>query len=457
MKQKAVILSVLSLLCCMSCSHGNRAERADDSLFYVTDYGAVSDTAILSTEGIQLAINACEQRGGGKVVFPAGDYKTGTIILKNNVILYLEAGATLYGSRSLDDYIPMKPEYSSLRTQTETVQLIYAESIHGAGISGFGTIDGQGSGFEKKSWNDEGITRPHLIRFITSQDITIEGVTLKNSPCWMQHYLACDRLNIHDLRIFNRNNYNNDALDLDGCHNVVVSNLICDSDDDGITLKSTSPRSCENISISNCVVSSRCNGIKLGTETNGGFKNIHISDCVVKPSEITEPAFFGREGGISGISLEITDGGIMDGVTVSDILIRGTECPLFVYLGHRARTYQPDVTIDKVGEVRHITLSDIHAYGAGKTGCSITGLPGHKVEDVVLNNISIEFAGGGTLEDAASKPEELAEEYPESTMFGTLPAYGFYIRHAKGVEMNNVRLTTQSPDARPMFVREDVE
>lgn len=133
-------------------------------------------------------------------------------------------------------------------------------------------------------FNDEGITRPHLIRFICSRNITVKDITLKNSGCWMQHYLACDNVYLRGLKIFNRDNYNNDAVDLDGCHEVVVSDIISDTDDDGITLKSTSPRLCENIVINNCIVSSHCNAIKLGTETTGGFKNINISNCVVKPS-----------------------------------------------------------------------------------------------------------------------------------------------------------------------------
>ena len=153
---------------------------------------------------------------------PTGSYKTGTIVLKSNVDLHLEQGATLYGSTNLKDYRPMKSSYMSLRTQTETVQLIYADGVSNVAISGTGTIDGRGSAFPKLSWNDEGITRPHLIRFIQSHDITISDVSLRNSGCWMQHYLACDRLKIEDIKVTNRNNYNNDALDLDGCHDVIV-------------------------------------------------------------------------------------------------------------------------------------------------------------------------------------------------------------------------------------------
>ena len=171
----------------------------------------------------------------------------------------------------------------------------------------------------------------------------MSDVTLRNSGCWMQHYLACDRVQISGIKVFNRNNYNNDALDLDGCHDVVVSDMLADSDDDGITLKSTSPRLCENITIQNCIVSSHCNAIKLGTETNGGFRNINISGCVVQPSADQRTQFFGDSlgRGTSAISLEIVDGGVLENVHVSNILVEGTESPIFIRLGNRATGLTP--------------------------------------------------------------------------------------------------------------------
>ena len=163
--------------------------------YNIVKYGALNDTTQLSTSAIQQAIDDCNRRdGGGRVVIPTGSYKIGTIIIKSNVHLHFEHGATLYGSTRLEDYLPMKSDYVSLRTQTSTVQLIYADKVSNVTIDGYGVIDGRGRSFKKLSWNDEGITRPHLLRFIQSQDITVKDITLKNSGCWMQHYLACDRL-----------------------------------------------------------------------------------------------------------------------------------------------------------------------------------------------------------------------------------------------------------------------
>lgn len=445
---KKIILSLCALVATI-------AKAAD---YNIVNYGAVNDTTQLSTAAVQKAIDACSAAGGGRVVVPTGNYKIGTIILKSNVHMHLEQGATLYGSTDLKDYLPMKTDYVSLRTQTETIQLIFADKATNVVIDGFGTIDGRGRSFKKLSWNDEGITRPHLLRFIQSSNITLRDITLKNSGCWMQHYLACDRVKIDGIKVFNRNNYNNDALDLDGCHEVVVSNMFADSDDDAITLKSTSPRLCENIRIADCVVSSHCNAIKLGTETNGGFRNINISGIVVKPSYDQKEKFFGQWIGSSAISLEIVDGGVLENVNVSDITIEGTESPIFVRLANRARGYKEGVPVTKVGKINGIHLSNIQIRNAGSMGCSITGIPGHEVENVWLDNITIHHKGGVTAADMAkineSIKDEKEKEYPESTMWGNLPAKGFFVRHARNIKFNNIEVITEQPDVREVIVKD---
>ena len=441
------------------------SEAAD---YNILNYGAQSDTTKLSTAAIQQAIDDCSKAGGGRVVVPAGIYKIGTIILKSDVHLYLEQGATLYGSTDLKDYLPMKSDYVSLRTHTTTIQLIYADKVKNVVISGFGTIDGRGRAFKKLSWNDEGITRPHLLRFIQSEDVTVKDITLKNSGCWMQHYLACNRLRIDGIKVFNRNNYNNDALDIDGCHDVIVKGMMADSDDDGITLKSTSPRLCENVRISDCVVSSHCNAVKLGTETNGGFRNINISGIVVKPSEDQKEKFFGQWIGSSAISLEIVDGGVLENVNVTDFTVEGTESPIFIRLGNRGRGYlsgganmETIVPIDHVGRIDGVHLDNIQIRNAGSMGCSITGLPDYPVRHVSLSNISLHHKGGVKTEQLTEIYDSIANEkekaYPEATMWGNLPAKGFFVRHARNVQFSNIKVETEQPDARPDFVEIDTE
>lgn len=457
------------------------AGKAEARDYNIVAYGAKTDTTMLSTKAVQQAIDDCAKAGGGRVVVPTGQYKIGSIVLKSGINLYLEQGATLFGSTDLKDYQPMKSDYVSLRTQTSTIQLIYADNVKNVVIDGFGTIDGQGRAFKKLTWNDEGITRPHLIRFIQSQDITIKDITLKNSGCWMQHYLACDRVKIDGIKVFNRNNYNNDALDIDGCHEVIVKGIIADSDDDGITLKSTSPRLCDNICISDCVISSHCNAVKLGTETNGGFRNINISGIVVKPSSDLSSQFFGAPSkkGTSALSLEIVDGGVMENVNVSNFTVEGTESPIFIRLGNRGRGYKLSETkkglsgksnddtitglipIGHIGRIDGIRLDNFLIQNAGSVGCSITGIPNYPVRNVWLSNIAIHHQGGVKESDLKAINDSIANEkektYPEATMWGNLPAKGFYLRHTRNVHFNNIDIRTDAPDVRPDFVRSDTE
>ena len=234
---KRLFISILLLFVAFA------SASADD--FNIKKYGAVSDTTKYSTKAIQRAIDACSKAGGGRVLIPAGNYKIGSILLKSNVHIHLERGATLYGSTHIEDYTPYATDYKSLRTQGTTVQLIYGDKVENVVIDGYGTIDGRGRCFKTIRGKDEGITRPHLLRFVQSKNIVVRDIYMCNSGCWMQHYLACDHVRIDGVTIFNRNHFNNDGLDLDGCHDVVVSNIFLDSDDDGIVLKSTSPRLCE--------------------------------------------------------------------------------------------------------------------------------------------------------------------------------------------------------------------
>ncbi len=429
------------------------AATASATTYDITAYGAVSDTTVMSTSAIQRAIDDCSASGGGTVLVPPGDYATGSLVLRSNVNLHLDKGATIYGSTDINDYKPMVTDFESLRTNVPTIQLIYADNARGVSITGEGVIDGRGRVFPKLTWNDEGITRPHLLRLIRCKNVTLDGITLKNSGCWMQHYLACDSVRIHNITVKNRNNYNNDALDLDGCHHVEVSNMTADSDDDGITLKSTSPRLCEDVHIHDCTVSSHCNAIKLGTETNGGFRGIRIHDIEVSPSSDQSSIFFGRAIGTSAISLEIVDGGQMEDVEISSIKASGTESPIFIRLGDRRRPYSPAHPVDSIGKINNITLSDITVDHAGPTGCSITGLADHPVTNVFMRDISINHAGG--IGQMSRPTDEKIADYPEATMWGTLPAKGFWLNHTRGIKMENIEVVTDLPDNRPLIVADD--
>ncbi len=432
--------------------------NSQSSVYYnVKSYGAVGDGLALETKAIQRAIEACAQEGG-VVLFPPGTYLTGTIYLKSNVTLRIEKSATILGSPKLEDYPVNDPDYIFFRKGILKRALIYADHQENIAIEGTGTIDGQGRYFtvpEDYKGSSYSI-RPYLIWMTRCKGVRTEGVRLKNSGFWMQHYLACDDVYIHNINIFNHCNKNNDMIDIDDCHNVIISDIVGDSDDDGITLKSTSGRGCKNITITNCLLSSHCNAIKCGTESSTGFKNVVISNIVIRPSQ-KETAIYGRSKGISGISLEMVDGGVLDGISISNVIITGTRVPLFVRLGNRARKYYSDQPEPSIGEVKNISLSNITAYDADSFGSSFTGLPNHPVINLSMAHIRIYYSGGGTKSDALRKIPEVEKGYPEAFMFGKLNAYGMYFRHVKNLNIQDVECYTEKPDFRPALWFEDVD
>jgi polygalacturonase len=427
------------------------ASAATAAPFNVRDDGAVADGQTLCTAFLQRTIDRCAAAGGGTVVFPAGTYLSGTLVLKSHVTLHLEAGATLRGSADPKDYPPHRPAVRSYTDNYVQQALIVGENLERVALTGRGTIDGNGGAFRWKEY----LNRPYVIRLVKCTDVLVEGLTLRDSPMWMQHYLACDRLRFHGLRVYNHVTHNNDGLDLDGCHDVVVSDCIIDADDDALCLKSTLDRACENVTITNCVLSSHCNAFKLGTESNGGFKNITFSNCAIVSPRYSRN-INGTARGHCGVALECVDGGHLENITVSNVTITGVNVPLFLRLGHRARPFLPDGPKPAVGTFRNVILSNIVATRTGRIGCSITGLPGSNVENVTLANVSFEFEGGGARELTANAVPERPDAYPESRMFGDLPAYGLYCRHVRGLRITGLRLHTLAPDSRHAVVCDDV-
>ncbi len=458
--QRTVTFSLMIALCALSACSQNVSQRSstpplahDETFFSVKDYGAIGDGIANDTCALRNTINVAASALKGMVVFPPGRYLSGGLILKNDVTLRLEAGATLLASTNVNDYPVITPAFRSYTNSNGACpSLIYGENLHEIGIVGEGVIDGQGAAFAY----GPGLVRPRLLSFVTCRAVRVEGITLRDAPGWVQHYLACDDLTIHGIRVFSHANYNNDMMDVDCCRNVHISDCIGDTGDDGVTLKSTADRACENITITNCVLSSHCNAIKLGTESNGGFKNIAIRNCVVRPSKSDE-IHHGTKGGLAGVALEMVDGGTLDGVTVSDVAISGVQSPLFLRLGDRARPFIEGGPKPGMGAFRNVVISNIVATDVSDIGCAIAGLPGHPIENLTLSNIRITFAGGGTKDQASATVPEKAEDSPECTMFGVLPAYGLYFRHVNGLKLTNVDLRCAKPDLRPAMIYDDVK
>ena len=424
----------------------------------VSAYGAVGDGITLNTRAIQDAIDACALADGGRVVIDQGRFLSGTLVLKSHVELYLKEGAVLLGSTRLEDYPEMTTPYRFYGDDWVRQSLIFAYDQEDIALSGEGIIDGQGAAFRvnTKKKPDRYRNRPFLIRFTQCRGVRVSGLTLRNSAMWMQHYLACDDVDISGVRVFNHCNKNNDMIDIDGCHRVLIRGCTGDTDDDALTLKSTSPRACEDIHISDCILSSHCNAIKMGTESTGGFKNIRITNCEIRPSRVRE-VIYGLPDGISGISLELVDGGIMENIDISHVVMDGPEVPLFIRLGNRGRPHMEGMDPVPVGRLGQVRIRNISAHNAGTTGCSITGIPGYRVSDITLEDLDLEFRGGVEVGDFNEQVPELESQYPEGTMFGILPASALYLRHLEQVRISGLKAAFLEADGRSHMVAEDVK
>ena len=428
-----------ALACSPAAFAGSPRPNKPQGIFNVREFGAAANGQTLDTKALQSAIDAAAS-AGGMVYFPPGTYLSGTLFLKSHVSLCLEAGAVLLGSTNLADYPSVQPTLSSYTDIYVHQSMIYGENVENVSLLGRGTIDGQGATF-KGGYR----VRPYLIRMVNCRNVQVTDLTLKDSPMWVQHYLACENLSIRGLTVHSRVNSNNDGIDIDACQKVHISDCEISSGDDSIVLKSTLDRPCRDVTVTNCVVSSRCNGMKVGTESVGGFDNIVFTNCTVYDTNL------------SGIALETVDGANLENIIVSNIAMRNVRSPIFLRLGNRARPIYEAAPKPGLGSFRNVVIRDIQANGANKVGCAIVGIPERSIENLTMANIHIRFEGGGNLTDAGRDVPEQPAAYPEYDMFGVLPAYGFYCRHVKNVRLLNTQVTPERQDLRPALVCDDVE
>jgi len=425
-------------------------DRQRKAIWDPFDFGARGDGVTFDTAALQSAIDACHESGGGRIVLHSGTFLSGTIYLKSHVTLYIEAGAVLLGSSNADDYPVIEsrhPSYSG--TYVTNKMLVYAEDASNIAIMGRGTIDGQGNSIQVTPYPRPSFSgRPRIIHFRGCENIMIRDVTLTDSSSWVQSYQSCRNLVIDGVTVESPAvRRNNDGLDLVDCELVRISNCSINSGDDAIVIKSLSPdQACRNITITNCSVRSGASGIKIGTESSGGFEDITVQNCTV----------YDTHG--DAIAIESVDGARIERITVSGITIRKLGiAPVMIRLGNRGRSYRQGVKAG-TGSLRDVIIQNIQgAQISGQYGCSVTGLAEVPVINIILQNINLEFEGGGTEEDARRQIPENEDAYPSGRMFGTLPSYGFYIRHARNLMMDNVQLRFLHEDVRPAIVGDDVE
>jgi len=431
-------------------------------------FGARGDGYTKDTLSIQNAIDDAADAGGGIVYIPPGVYLIGTVVLKSNVTVYLEAGATLLGSTDLADY-SMPPEPAALINNPNTRHLIFAFRAENIGLMGLGTIDGQSSKFigpldkpaplrddlwhltSAAQWQRRQRISP-MIEIAQCSNVRIENVTLQNAVGWTLRPVGCNSVVIHGVRIRNPDYApNSDGIDPSSCENVLISDCDIDTGDDAICIKSDNPygpnKITRNITVINCVLSSACNGFKIGSEGPNGFENIVFSNSAIYSRADTRD----DQRVISGIDIIMPDGGWIEGVSICNIAMRNARIPIFIRLQNLIDKPQAKMT----AWLRSIVISDVQAIGSIVTS-SIMGIPGHPVEDVTLRNIHVQSNEKGIADWSRNLIPEREHGYAEGSAFGRFPAFGFYCRHVSGLRLSGIDVRSKTNDPRPMIHCEDV-
>ncbi|NDV82145.1 glycoside hydrolase family 28 protein [Bacteroides sp. 51] len=456
---KLYTLSLLLLL--LSC-------QAFADIYNVKDFGATGNGRTIDSPAINKAIEQAAGEGGGTIYVPAGKYECFSIRLQSHITLYLESGAEIIAAfpTATEGYDEAEPnEFNKFQDFGHSHwknSLIWGIGLENITICGPGLINGKGLTREESRLPGVG---NKAISLKLCKNITLRDFSMLHCGHFAVLATGVDNLTIQGLKV----DTNRDGFDIDCCNNVRITDCSVNSPwDDAIVLKASYAlgyfKDTENVTISNCFVSGFDKGtmyaatyeryepqapdqgfvtgrIKLGTESSGGFKNIVITNCIFERCR--------------GLALETVDGGHLEDIVVSNITMRDiVNAPLFLRLGARMRS--PEGT--QVGTMKRILINNVNVFNAdSRYSCIVSGIPGANVEDVTFSNIHIYFQGGYSAEDAKRVIPEQEKAYPEPWMFGTIPASGFYVRHARNITFDNVNFHFMKPDGRPLYVTDDVK
>jgi hypothetical protein len=457
------------------------ADAPAGAFYNVRAFGAAGDGKTLDSPAINKAIDACAEAGGGTIFLPAGTYLSGSIRLKSNIHLLIDAGATLLGApQALGAYDAEEPfDGPAFQDGGHTYfhnSLIWGENLTNISITGQGMING--GGLVSEDGNEDQVSgfanfgRANAVPAQTNftpgrlgnkaialklcRNVLIRDITIFHGGHFAILVTGCDNLTVDNVTM----DTNRDGIDIDCCRNTMVSNCRANCPrDDAICPKSSFALGrnviTENLTIVNCQVSGFAEGsfldgtmkpdrghngrIKFGTEANGGFRNITVANCTFRACK--------------GLALEEVDGGIMENITINNITMMDVgNYAIYITTGKRNRG--PNVT--QPSRARNIFISNLIATGIDRqSGIQIFGLPGQPVEGLRLENIRMIFKGGGTKENANVVPPELAARYPEPS--GTMPGYGIFARHVKDLELANITFGFDAADLRPALVGADLD
>jgi len=408
-----------------------RAADRPRTVFDPISFGAKGDGRANDGAAIQKAIDACAKAGGGTVNLPSGNFLTGTIVLRSDVTLHLSHDATLWGSRQITDYF--------------TNHLIFAVGADNITIDGDGTINGNGDAFWESNYKPKEPRPSPLIELIKCRNVHIRDIHVRNQPGWGIRPWECDGVDIRGVNmVTDMRGPNTDGIDPDASRNVSISDCYIETGDDAICLKTDklpgapTAQACEHVVVNHCVLISDDSAMKLGTASWGDFRDCTFSNCVITGSHY-------------GIAMYIKDGGVVDGITFTNITIDTSvefrnkqtgephhwiEYPVFLDLEKRGEG-------STLGRIRNVTLSDITISTKGRV--LVGSVPERPLENINFNHILMHVTGFEPVEKQ-HKPRgvgKIRAATPE-TDYSTAPATMIF-DNVRGLNLHDVRLIWGTP------------
>jgi hypothetical protein len=383
-----------------------REDRTEPAalVFNVKDFGATGIEEDLTQEAVQKAVDACAEAGGGTVLFPPGEYTSGTIHLRSHVRLYLEGGAALHAIHD--------------KSRFDREALLYGEDLVGVTIEGRGTVDGGGAYDRRlKGDHEDDFIRPNqlemealglpllrsfpkpdrygkLLLLVRCTDVRIAGLSFVDSPSWTMHLVQCERLVIDGVQIRTslRDGVWADGIDPDGCKDIRIANCTIETGDDALVFYSMDwfgpARPCENITVTNCRLSSASSAIKFCDGNIAGIRNVTIDNCVITGSN-------------RGVAFMTFDGGAVENVILSNLTIEtvrhewfwwGDGEPFHFNIKKRSEVHAgwPPEKDRPAGAIRNVKIQNVIARGYGSSVCS--GHPDSWLDGISLENVKLTVA-----------------------------------------------------------------